>query len=233
MKVPELVGGNIRWLREGAGLTQAELAQAMQALGFRQWVRQTVAETEAGRREATIAEVVALAAYFEMPLHALLVAPGGMIPTREVEVGGREVDVFDWRSLVAQAGRRQDELPNPLTRKAIDVFTSGLERPWAQAWRKKKGHPAEAFDQSWQKLTSERRPYPGPTFLYEGAGELTQSYIIGPWGQAVSFTLHSGEPYVARNDEEAERLLQLVEVRTDLRRITRQEAYRLRQRKGK
>jgi transcriptional regulator with XRE-family HTH domain len=246
LKVSELVGHNVRALRQAAGLTQDELAAAMQHLGLR-WVRQTVAETEAGRREPTIAELVAIAGYFEMPLHALLLAPGGQIPTDEIEVGGRTVPIGMWAGLVTNVNPPNTP-PEPIAERAIDALTSGLERPWAEAWRaavrewKEKDlstddpearppHPEGSFARSWEELTSKRRPYPGPTFLYEGEGELVQSFNLGPWARPVYFRLTSGEPYVARNDVEAERLLQLAEAGT-VRKISRQEAYRLRKRKG-
>jgi transcriptional regulator with XRE-family HTH domain len=60
-KTPEqVVGANIKAMRAQLGLTQAELAEAMQGLGH-SWVQTTVAKTEAADRPLRVNEVADLA----------------------------------------------------------------------------------------------------------------------------------------------------------------------------
>src|SRR5688500_12823306 len=56
----ETVGANIKMLRAQRGLTQAELAEAMQGLGH-SWIQTTVAKTEAAARPLRLNEVADLA----------------------------------------------------------------------------------------------------------------------------------------------------------------------------
>ena len=60
-KTPEqVVGVNIKAMRAQLGLTQAQLAEAMQGLGH-SWVQTTVAKTEAADRPLRVNEVADLA----------------------------------------------------------------------------------------------------------------------------------------------------------------------------
>jgi transcriptional regulator with XRE-family HTH domain len=60
-KTPEeTVGANIKAMRAKLGLTQAELAEAMQGLGH-SWIQTTVAKTEAADRPLRVNEVADLA----------------------------------------------------------------------------------------------------------------------------------------------------------------------------
>jgi transcriptional regulator with XRE-family HTH domain len=60
-RTPEqVVGANIKAMRTQLGLTQAELAEAMQGLGH-SWVQTTVAKTEAADRPLRVNEVADLA----------------------------------------------------------------------------------------------------------------------------------------------------------------------------
>jgi transcriptional regulator with XRE-family HTH domain len=58
--VEETVGANIKAMRAQLGLTQAELAEAMQGLGH-SWIQTTVAKTEAADRPLRVNEVADLA----------------------------------------------------------------------------------------------------------------------------------------------------------------------------
>jgi transcriptional regulator with XRE-family HTH domain len=236
MTVAELIGGNIYTLRRAIGLTQAELAEAMQAIGFDTWLRQTVAETEAGRRDITIEELVAIAAFFEMPLRALLISPGSLIEMPDgIDVGDRTIEPGDWINLVEQ-GRSSplDEAPK-LTQQAIDALVGRLSRPWATRWRRRSKKAPEtkapdAYVAARAELLLSRERYPGPIFLWEGEGDLGRSTTIPPWGVSVGFTLKPGVPYVARDEFEAEELHKIIDEHPQmkLRVINRQEAYRLR-----
>jgi transcriptional regulator with XRE-family HTH domain len=233
LKVSELVGDNIRVLRRAAGLTQAELAEAMEAMGFR-WVRQTVAETESGRRDAKVEELVALAAYFEMPVRALLGTPGGA-PTRDavaegLDVGGRTIPFRDWVMLTMDARSPMESASRPV-RRAIDFFTGQLPRLWARSWRREGGPPGSHYIAAREARLEARTKLPGPIFVWEGEGDLQTYAAVRPWGADVRVKLKHGVPYVARDEAEAERLLETMAVQPQLRVITRQEAYRLRKSK--
>jgi transcriptional regulator with XRE-family HTH domain len=62
----ERFGGNLRAVREIAGMGQRELAARMAALG-RPWHQNTVTRVEAGARDVSFGEVQALAAIFHVP----------------------------------------------------------------------------------------------------------------------------------------------------------------------
>lgn len=230
MKVGELIGDNIRSLRRAAGLTQGDLAGAMQAIGFETWQRQTVAETEAGRRDISVEELVAIAAYFEMPLYGLVVAPGGTVlrGSEGVTIGEGTLDFSDWMYLIEQRRGPLDRAPAPVQR-AIDAVVGSLARPWAKRWRRS-GNGPSAYMEARDELLAARAQLPGPIFLWEGDGDLETSTPILPWGASVPIRLAHGVPYVARDEQEAEQLLRVTGTHPELRVISRQEAYRLRQR---
>jgi transcriptional regulator with XRE-family HTH domain len=56
----QLIGARLRELREGAGLTQEEIAAQARVLGFADWARGTVSMIEGGRRRVTLEEFLAL-----------------------------------------------------------------------------------------------------------------------------------------------------------------------------
>src|SRR4051812_30690009 len=59
--IHQVVGGNVRRLREEAELTQARVAEAMSRLGF-DWKRITVTQVEAATRRLSLEESICLAA---------------------------------------------------------------------------------------------------------------------------------------------------------------------------
>jgi transcriptional regulator with XRE-family HTH domain len=67
----ETVGANIKMLRAQRGLTQAELAEAMQGLGY-SWIQTTVAKTEAADRPLRLNEVADLAQVLRVRLPELV-----------------------------------------------------------------------------------------------------------------------------------------------------------------
>ena len=74
----EIIGSNIKALRDEAGWTQAQVAEAMTSLGF-DWKRITMAQTEASSRRITFEELLGLAVVFAVPVVELLLpadAPG-------------------------------------------------------------------------------------------------------------------------------------------------------------
>lgn len=226
--VPEVVGANVAALRQAAGLTQGELAGAMAALGF-SWVRQTVTEAESGRRPITVEELVGLCTYFEMPVQALLLAPGSTLPYYAVRLGDRVLIPRVWVYLVAPWNQKRPA--PPWTRQAIDDVVGDLDRPWARIWRQRGKHPAAAFAASWEEMLSRRSALPGPIFVVVGNEPLGGRAERPPWGQQEPYIqLEPGSPFVARDEPEARKLMEW-ERAGKVRRISRQAAYRIRKQK--
>jgi transcriptional regulator with XRE-family HTH domain len=227
VRVAVLIGQNIRSLRRAAGLTQADLADALREAGLKTWQRQTVAETESGRRDITVEELVVVAAFFEMPLSSLLASPGSAVSVGTVKVGKRRLHFADWANLVEQ-GRGPLEKAGSLVQRAIDALVGDLPRPWAKRWRRS-GNGPSAYAAARDELLAARTRLPGPIFVWEGEGDFGRSTTIPPWGASVVVKLERGVPYVARDEYEAEGLREATKTHRELRVISRQEAYRLRQ----
>jgi transcriptional regulator with XRE-family HTH domain len=224
--VPELVGDHVRQLRLAAGLTQEEFAAMLRDLGLG-WKRQTVRLAESGGRPITIEELVVIASIFDMPPNEILTGAGSSMPYYQVTIGNRALTNVEWHHVTAP--RPAESPPKGSVRAAIDTLTAELDRPWASRWRKTGGHPAGAFRKAREDAQSRRSTFPGPTFLFEGDVQLQISTGVPPWGESVTVTLRSGVPYVARDEREADTLLN-AERDGFVRRITRQQAYRLRKR---
>lgn len=80
------------------GLSQAEVAARMQALGFTEWHYQTVGQVEKGKRRLTAEEIMALAWVLEISISAL------MKPADELgEVRFRSGDRISARSVAMSA----------------------------------------------------------------------------------------------------------------------------------
>jgi transcriptional regulator with XRE-family HTH domain len=216
--VSEVVGQTVSALRQAAGLTQAELAAAMREMGF-PWQRQTVARIE----------LVALAAYFEMPVPALLARPEVLGPStvfdewRPIRVGDRLIDVRDWLNAVWQRGRSYNDRADTDTRRGIDAIVGNLRRPWAAYWRRG-AEPAQAFHRARTERDDRKRS--GPIFLVDEDVEIGTTRPL--WGQPSNIKLEAGIPYTARDEFEAETIRQTSNARV----LTKQQAYRMRQRAG-
>src|SRR5450759_1513587 len=75
------VARNVRWLREGRGITQQQLGSDLSLSGFVMH-QMTVAQLEAGVKPLRLNEVAAIAAYFELPIEALWRQAGDEILSR-------------------------------------------------------------------------------------------------------------------------------------------------------
>ena len=75
-----LVGRRIHEARAAAGLSQADLAERMQELGFRSWLSQTVSSTERAKRRVTAEELLGLMVACETDLTALVYPAGEFQP---------------------------------------------------------------------------------------------------------------------------------------------------------
>lgn len=65
------IAANIRAERARANIGQQELAERMEALGWK-WVRQTVGQVEGGTRRATADELIGLALCLDIPVLRLI-----------------------------------------------------------------------------------------------------------------------------------------------------------------
>lgn len=222
----EVVGENLKDIRRAAGLSQDALATLMQDLGFG-WHRQTVGQVEAGERPCTIEEILVLPAIFDLPARAFLVSPSTLRSDTPVRIGAALVSLADLEDLVT-AQRFPTEPADKRARRAIDALVGTVRRPWSATWRRAGGHPAPSFGSAREAVLAERGRLPGPIYLYEEAGDLEQATVLAPWAQSHRMRLVSGVPYLPRDEGEAERLAELERAGT-VRRISRQEAYRLRQ----
>lgn len=224
--VSEVVGQTVSALRQATGLTQAELASAMRDMGFA-WQRQTVARIERGVRTLNVDELVAVAAYFEMPVQAVLARPevlgasSAFDEWRPIRIGERLVDVRDWLNAVWQSGRSYDDRPDTATWRAIDAVVGNLRRPWAAYWRRG-DDAARAFHRA--RTEREDRKRSGPIFVVDQDVEIQTTPPL--WGQSSVTKLEAGVPYTARDEFEAEAIRQTTSARV----VTKQRAYRMRQR---
>jgi transcriptional regulator with XRE-family HTH domain len=113
VRIEEIVGANMRSVREGAGMTQEELGRQLGQLLGKEWSRQAVSAAEKGGRAFTAAEVVALAFTMNTTAGRLFLPPPGIETVHlspSFSVAGRE--------LLARA------LPNV---SASRIFTDMLE----------------------------------------------------------------------------------------------------------
>lgn len=157
MRVEEIVGANMRQARERAGMSQAELGEAMaEHLGDQWRRRQPVSTAETGKRAFTAAELLTIASVLSIPVNALFVPPMG---DRFIEVGGDGLKPVDdlggamlrsvgrlklksrmWDALadLRDAEANQIELINTLleavrpTDAAIDTLSDGLKEVFAR-----------------------------------------------------------------------------------------------------
>lgn len=134
----EVVGANVKAMRNDSDTTQAAVADAMAALGF-DWKRITCAEVELATRRVAIEEVLALAVLFGVPAielflpadDAVITWPQGDLPRRdlvELFVGhGGELGEggINWRTAARAAGRPRTRTQQ---RPAVAFWTNRGER---------------------------------------------------------------------------------------------------------
>jgi transcriptional regulator with XRE-family HTH domain len=70
-----LIARNVRAARAAADLSQVDVAERMQSLGFREWRRQTVGSTERGKRRLNCEEALGLMVALDTTLETLLYPP--------------------------------------------------------------------------------------------------------------------------------------------------------------
>ncbi|MEU3413739.1 helix-turn-helix transcriptional regulator [Streptomyces sp. NPDC006658] len=68
MKIEEVIGANVQWIREDQGMTQAQLGEAVAAHLGKPWSRQAVSAAEKGRRAFSAADLLALALVLDVTI---------------------------------------------------------------------------------------------------------------------------------------------------------------------
>ncbi len=157
MRIEEVIGERIREVRDLQELTQEQFGQRLGQLLGRAWSRQAVSAAEAGGRQFTAAELVAIAHVLGTTVPRLLTPP---VAVREVEL---------------PSGVKLDRLP--LTERvfprggALKVFDEMREqlRTLAQASAAQRQYQStivDAIDLLYQSLTTAIEA----TAFFEGAG---------------------------------------------------------------
>jgi len=97
------VGGNVKRIRDGLGMSQAEVAAGMVEDGCAGFYPQTILKVEKGIRSLKLIEAVSLARVLRVPVSALL-DPGGAaeLARMEVETLYRRADQLHKQVLEAQ-----------------------------------------------------------------------------------------------------------------------------------
>lgn len=105
----EVLARNIRAARSRVGIGQANVAARMQALGFTQWVPQTVSKSERNNRRLLAEEIAGLAAALGTTIRGLLTpldedkavrlqpdGPAVAVSTVQMSVTGRNDGAVRW-----------------------------------------------------------------------------------------------------------------------------------------
>jgi transcriptional regulator with XRE-family HTH domain len=210
----EVVGRAVRRLREASGLTQARLAEKLSDAGWASGLQSSVAELERGRRRVSLGDLVLIARVLDVTPQSLM----AVRPNRPVRVGARAVSADDWH----EAMRVTDEDKTTPRRSTPPSSILPLLRH--------KPTPPEMIErvvrEAREEDLSQRKKYPGPTFVSEVPRTLLVQ--IPAWGGTTAvIKLKPNEPHVARDRLEAERLRAAMHEGL-VRRIDRHEARRMR-----
>ncbi len=87
----QVVGHNVQVLRQAAGKSQTELAEAMQAMGWA-FHQQTVLKIEKGSRPLKLAEALSIAAVLEVPVDRLWAEPETVMRDRLLLEAVQEIE---------------------------------------------------------------------------------------------------------------------------------------------
>lgn len=109
MRLEDAIGWNVARLREAAGLSQAQLGEALGAYLGKPWSRQAVSAAEKGRRAFTAAELVSLALVLKASLDHLLL-PGALSSREELLPGDAEITEREYERAIV--GRESDGDPS-------------------------------------------------------------------------------------------------------------------------
>jgi transcriptional regulator with XRE-family HTH domain len=103
----QTVAKNVRWLREGRGISQQQLGSDLSRNGFGMH-QMTVAQLEAGVKPLRLNEVAAIAAYFEVPVESLW------------QGGSETLKILDGRLGAAQAAEVEQMAADYYTQQRIE-----------------------------------------------------------------------------------------------------------------
>jgi transcriptional regulator with XRE-family HTH domain len=168
-----VLAGNIAAERIRLGLHQSDLAERMQALGWKSWYPQTVSETEAGARAGRAgrairaAELLALSIALETTVKVLTTAPPGvtsvLLPSGQPAGATRLVEpdgtfMWDGNKLKVSPSAR----PSPAILDAL-ISERRREATELEAYRDylRSGEPGIAAGESAAEDTSVTRPAQG------------------------------------------------------------------------
>jgi transcriptional regulator with XRE-family HTH domain len=123
------VAKNVRRLREGRGISQHQLGAdlAIHGVGMHQT---TVAKLEAGSKPLRLNEVLAIAAYFEVPIESLWEESGDVVSEYEVADLLRETLIAD--GLLAKANAAFRRSVAQATSATVMANTAGEDRRKAE-----------------------------------------------------------------------------------------------------
>jgi transcriptional regulator with XRE-family HTH domain len=212
VKTPDqLIGEAVRRLREASGWTQSELGVELAFRGWRSSLQSAVASLERGKKHVGWDELLTLAELFAVSPQSLLTVSA---PTdTRVKTAGRELTVQEWyeqmrvtdedQALLWKAARRPSQIGASYRRTLKQVQRYSLR--------------------SREERLNQRSKFPGPTFVADR--RLSVPLLV--LGQKTVIRMPPGTPYVARDELEAEALLE-EERKGRVRRIDRHTARRLR-----
>lgn len=227
----ELIGSIVGDMRASLALTQSDIARAMTCAGVK-WSRETVSTVEDGARTVEPAELAALAAYFGLPVSWLAGGPG----SSTISLGHSELSQDMWAALWGFSEQLEPNRLEQIQRAGDDLF-SGVPRPWVKKWRAREHMGSDTaeeilsvFAEVREETLSQRPPnsYPGPIWVLANKG-FGGGQIEGRIGLAtVRIYLKEGEPHTARDETEA-LILAWLQHKGQVKEVTRNQAYYLRQ----
>jgi transcriptional regulator with XRE-family HTH domain len=161
----ELIGARLRELREGAGLTQEEIAAQARVVGFADWARGTVSMIEGGRRRVTLEEFLAL---------PLILSYAGAGQWRLVDLLGAETPAIISAEVALAAETLRAALSGRLT---VEVPPMSAART-APARDPEERREALSLWRRWASRRSDRSREPSPATLAEVAVESRSDAVV-------------------------------------------------------
>ncbi|KDN75245.1 hypothetical protein DF19_25160 [Streptomyces olindensis] len=108
MKIEEVIGANLQWIREDQEMTQSQLGEAVAEHLGKPWSRQAVSAAEKGRRAFSAADLLALALVLDVSIPSFFLLRDWFredveLPTTTVEAGAYASRVFHGMDVKAKA----------------------------------------------------------------------------------------------------------------------------------
>lgn len=217
-ELDRVIGWRLRQIRRAAGLTQEELAHALEGAPAmpQAWRHpQTVGLAERGERQFTAEDLVGLSAFFCVPL-GFLVDPGEATDQSQVSLGKTRVPAMslgpflEWCS--PQGGAEIASLESGPLQLMLQLGGEVRNRPWARHLMR--GLPyAEAYRLAREEhLANQVRRLPGPTVIVDDKLQPELRVPVAPWGGMAWVVVRGGEPYTARDEIEADYLRYLMDL---------------------